>query len=110
MTALFLLALVAAQDPAPLHTPLDRAATAQRIYVDCLVEQARVAGTGRAAPSVAIAFARRRCGAEERALNDVYRAWQQSMDVRATGLSRDAMRQIVAEAEARVIAERGGRP
>jgi hypothetical protein len=96
--------------PTPLLTPLEGAVTAQRIYVDCLVDQARNAGTGRAAPSIAIAIARRRCSPQERALDDAYRVWQRSLEVRATGLSRTRMRRLLDEAEARIVAARGGRP
>lgn len=110
MAAALLLAALPAEQPAPLHTPLDRAATAARVFVDCLVDRARIAATGRAAPSVAIAVARRRCRAEEQALDDVHRAWQRTQGGPVRGAPRAEIRRLVDEAEARVVAERGGLP
>lgn len=97
-------------DARSLHTPLDRASTAARVFVDCLVDQARTAARGRAAPSVALAVARRRCRAEERALDDVHRAWQRSQGRAVRGVSRAEVRRLVDEAALRVAAERGALP
>ncbi len=108
-TILLLISALATQQPAPLHSPLDRATTASRLFVDCLVDQARVAGTGRAAPRVALAIARRNCRDEEWALDDVYRVWQRARRRPMSGAGRAEIRRLVAEAEARVVAERGGR-
>jgi hypothetical protein len=106
---LFFLGAVGSLPPGALHTPLDRATTAARVYVDCLVDRARAAGTGRAAPSVALNIAQRECRREERALDDAYRFSQRTQGQRGRGVPRAEIRRLVGEAEARIIAARGGR-
>lgn len=114
MASLLLAAALAAQsaqpEGVPLHSPLDRALTAERVYVDCLVANARAFTNGRAAPQIAVNGARSRCRAELRALDDVYREWNSSRGQGRRGLSREDLRSLIDQATAQVIAERGGRP
>ncbi len=113
---LFLIGALAVQpggpEPAPLHpplhTPLGRALTAERIYVDCLVANARGFTGGRAAPHIAVNAARSRCRAELRALDDVHRSWNSSRGLGRRGLSGEDLRRLVNEATTRIVAERRG--
>lgn len=99
---LIYLGALAGQEAAPLHTPLDRAATAAHTYVGCLVDRARVARRGRAAPQIALGVARRQCRRELRALDDVYRAWHAAQRLGRSGVPREEVRRLEAEAEARL--------
>ena len=92
--------------PGPIHTQLDRATTASRNYIDCLVGRARSAGSGRAALRAALTVAQGQCRGEERVLDDVYRFSQQSRGRPQRGVPRAELRRLVAEAQARIVAER----
>lgn len=109
MTApLLLAALLAGQPAEPLHGPLDRALAAERIYVDCLVANARRFTAGRAAPRIAVNGARGHCRDELRALDDVYRGWNRSRRQGNRGLSRADLRRLIDDAVTRVVTERRG--
>lgn len=104
----FVAAQAAASAGAPLHTPLDRALTAQHININCLVENARRATGGRAAPGIAVAAARRFCRAQLRALDDVHRSWNRDHGFGNRGVSRADVRFLEDAAVAEVIAQRRG--
>lgn len=98
-----------AEQPASLHTPLDRATTAARIFVDCLVQHAGPAATGRAAPRIAVAIARRQCTTEERALDDVYRSWQAAERRPRRGAGHAELERLQNEAIMRIEDQRRAR-
>jgi hypothetical protein len=83
----------------PLHQPMDRAATAMRIYSSCLSGNAiRLGSTTRVAAPAVVRAARASCRAERRDLDEVFRSSQLAAGARVRGIDHTVLTGLEAEA------------